>query len=139
MGVPCHGWNLAGQLVAGVYVFQSLVVACIFGVLGIPVSLVLGTHQVAADRGAVGDFGCVRWTDGKCLLSECDSVDIPGPGIVLPGSCYAARPCPIAIVRSKIAFMLSGIRSGFPLIAITHFHHSLDYLWKRSEEHTSEL
>src|SRR5260370_20533291 len=75
VGFPCHHRNLAGQLFASLHVFQPFLVARIFRIYGFCVSLVLGSHKVAAVARAMGRFGSVRRPDGECLLSECHLAD----------------------------------------------------------------
>ncbi len=51
-----------------------------FRVYRCAVSLVLGTNKIAANGRAMGHFGIDGRLDGKCLLSECYSVDISRAG-----------------------------------------------------------
>ena len=54
MGIPGDDGNLAGQFFAGLYVFQSLLVARIVRVFGGFVPLVLGPHADAQDAHPMG-------------------------------------------------------------------------------------
>src|SRR5712692_7811204 len=94
MGVSGDPRNLVREFFAGVYVFQSFLVACALCVFGSLVPLVLESDARAAYENPVGGAGAARGLDGRQLLSERDGTSRPLGGItaVLLARLERSRP-----------------------------------------------
>ena len=118
------------MLPAGLYVFQSIVVACPFRVFRCPISVVLGSNKIATDCRAMGHFGLGGWLNGKCLLSECYSADLSRARRCFSLASETAGFRPAHPPNSKIGAQRRYISHGFFCCALSHFYYSADYLRK---------
>ncbi len=90
LGVPGRFGHLVRQFVAGLHVFQSVVVARAVGFRGSAFSMVLAPNAAIAQPPSMADIGTGCRTYDRYLLSKCDSA--PGPGARGSGR-ISSRPC----------------------------------------------
>src|ERR1700739_2197219 len=128
LGAAGDDRHLVQQFFAGLYVFQSVLVARSFRICPRSLSLVLGSHASRADAEPVAAAGPDFWFSGGCLLPEwhISAHSLPGISAGLPKRLAIQGPNRIfSLVQRKFA-----VSRGVRVHLDSHLRYPENHLWR---------